>query len=61
MNFIAKVLTSFAVTTKTPWQLQHRKKWKIKNDLNHNKTIYFWKASKETIILEQQWTKSDDE
>ena len=34
-----------------------QKKWKIKNDLNHNKTIYFWKASKETIILKQQWTK----
>ena len=34
---------------------------KIKNDLNHNKTIYFWKASKERIILKQQWTKSDDE
>ena len=38
-----------------------KKKWKIKKDINHDKTIYFWKASKETIILKQQWTKSDDE
>ena len=44
--------------TKRPWKLWHRKIWKIKNDSNHNKTIYFWKASKKTIILKQQRKKS---
>ena len=53
MNFIEKSLASFAVMTKTPWQLWQRKIWKIKNDLNHYKAIYFWKASEETIILKQ--------
>ena len=58
MNFIEKFLASFAVMTKMPCQLWHREIWKIKNDLNHNKTIYFWKASEEKIILKQKWTKS---